>query len=171
MEQNTWAIECEEWIIWNSALGVRDFVTIGRIDADQDNAWLEEPYGMVGPFSLNELETNGLIRFAACVVMSKQRWQKDRQSLLMESSLKRRQEHEAFIDALEEYNRRKKNTIDSIDQEFRYLLDLPPEGILKSSQIKSAYRKAAKKAHPDTGGSHEIFVRLKEAYDALLKSL
>ncbi len=43
-------IEDEEWIIWNSSIGIRDFVTIGNINQDQNIAWLEAPYQMVGPF-------------------------------------------------------------------------------------------------------------------------
>lgn len=78
-------IEDEEWIIWNGSVGIRDFVTIGRIDWDEKVAWLEGPYDMVGPFSLDELTENGLIRFAECVVMSKQRWQEDREKLREEA--------------------------------------------------------------------------------------
>lgn len=36
-------------------------------------------------------------------------------------------------------------------------------------QINDAYRQAAKKAHPDAGGSHEEFVNLQAAYNAALK--
>ncbi len=33
--------------------------------------------------------------------------------------------------------------------------------------LKSAYRKKAKEAHPDKGGSPENFIKVKEAYDSL----
>ncbi len=161
-------IEDEEWIIWNSALGVRDFVTIGRIDTVQSVAWLDDPYAMVGPFSLDELTSDGLIRFAACMVMSKQRWNNDREELFRDSMKQRRKAQQEFVEELTRRNRRKMNTNTQTMHEYRLLLDLPLEGVVELAQIKSAYRKAAKKAHPDAGGSEELFRRIKEACDALL---
>ncbi|HZF70549.1 J domain-containing protein [Sulfuricurvum sp.] len=162
-------IEDEEWIIWNGSIGIRDFVTIGRIDTDESVAWLEAPYDMVGPFSLDELTTNGLIHFAACVVMSKQRWQDDREELRQISMERRRQAQQEMFDKLERNNRRKINAMQSAQREYRTLLELPEGGTLEMSQIKTAYRRAAKKAHPDAGGSQELFIRIKEACDALLE--
>lgn len=162
-------IEYEEWIIWNSSLGVRDFVTLGRIDTAENVAWLEEPYDMVGPFSLDELITDGLIRFAACAVMSKQRWQDDREVLRQEALNNHRKARQEFYEELERYNRRKTNAAECTQKEYRSLLNLPELGSLELAQIKAAYRKAAKKAHPDAGGSQEMFIRIKEAYDALLE--
>lgn len=40
-----------------------------------------------------------------------------------------------------------------------------------SSQIKAAYRKLAKKHHPDKGGDPALFHRIQEAYDILSNSL
>lgn len=162
-------IEDEEWIIWNTALGLRDFVMIGEIDAHQRKAWLDAPYQMVGPFSLDELCTNGLISFAQCVVMSKQRWQDERESLLEESRKKRRKAQQEFFEELEKNNKQKRDSFPQAQAEYRSLLNLPNEGMLEISQIKSAYRKAAKKAHPDAGGTQEMFIRIKEACDALLE--
>lgn len=160
-------IEDEEWIIWNGALGLRDFVMIGEIDAHQRKAWLDSPYQMVGPFSLDELYTNGLISFAQCVIMSKQRWQNERESLLENSKMRRHKAQQEFFEDLEKNNRCKRGSGQQALEEYRALLKLPLEGILKSSQIKSAYHKAAKKAHPDAGGTQEMFIRIKEAYDVL----
>jgi hypothetical protein len=162
-------IEDEQWIIWNSALGIRDFVTIGRIDTDESVAWLESPYDMVGPFSLDELTTNGLIGFAQCVVMSKQRWQDDREELRQISIEKRRRAQQEMFDNLNRNNKRKMSAYSNTMQEYRTLLSLPESGSLELSQIKSAYRKAAKKAHPDAGGSQEMFICIKEACDALME--
>lgn len=163
--------EDEEWIIWNGSIGIRDFVTIGRIDADKRLAWLEEPYHMVGPFSLDELAAEGLIRFAECVVMSKQRWQNDREKLRQEALKHRYQAQREMVEELERYNRRKINAQNAIQKEYRMLLNLPEGGTLEIAQIKTAYRKAAKKAHPDAGGSQELFIRIKEACDALIEWL
>ncbi|WP_084040845.1 DnaJ domain-containing protein [Gracilibacillus boraciitolerans] len=35
-------------------------------------------------------------------------------------------------------------------------------------EIKEAYRKLAKKNHPDTGGLHEDFIKIKQAYETLI---
>lgn len=162
-------IEYEEWIIWNTSIGIRDFATIGRIDTVKNVAWLDAPYDMVGPFSLDELTTDGLIRFAACMVMSKQKWQDERESLLNDSMKQRQKAQQEFYAELERHNRRKTNATLSIQNEYRMILNLPIEGILELTQIKAAYRKAAKKAHPDAGGSQELFIRIKEACDALME--
>ncbi len=163
-----------EWIIWNSALGVRDFVTLGRVEvnAGRRDAWLEAPYDMVGPFSLDELRTCGRIGFAACIVMSRRRWQEDQAALRRESFEKRRQAEEELFEELKRSNRRKRGRQGHARQfderEQRALLELPIDGALEPSQIKAAYRKLAKRAHPDVGGSHERFVRITEAKNALL---
>jgi hypothetical protein len=171
MHEYTIALEDEQWIIWNSALGIRDFVTIGRIDTDKSVAWLEAPYDMVGPFSLDELITDGLISFAECVVMSKQRWREDQEQLRKISLAKRQQAQQEMYDKLSRHNKRKMSGHSDSIQEYRALLSLPIEGSLELSQIKSAYRKAAKKAHPDAGGSQALFIHIKEACDALLETL
>lgn len=171
MHEDRKEIEDEEWILWNGSIGIRDFVTIGRIDADERIAWLEAPYDRVGPFSLDELTVNGLIRFAACVVMSRQRWQNDREELYRVSRMRRQEAQQTFLDELERHNRRKRNTMHCIEKEHRILLGLPEDGTLEISQIRSAYRRAAKKSHPDAGGSQELFIRVKEACDALLDLL
>jgi curved DNA-binding protein CbpA len=138
----------EEYIIYNPTLGISDFVTVGEVEtsSNETNAWLEDPYDMVGPFDLDELKSNGQISFAACFVMSRQRWKEERIFL--------QQEH--FED-----NKR----------EHRELLCLPTEGKLEVSQIKAAYRKIIKKVHPDVGGSHEKFIEITKARDTLLEKL
>ena len=82
----------DEWVIWNGGLGLVTTATLGRVEAGTSGrqAWLEEPFDMVGPFSLDELETHGRIAFAACIVMSRQRWQEDQAALRYESMNMRR---------------------------------------------------------------------------------
>ena len=162
-------IEDVEWIIWNSAIGIRDFVTIGRMEIDDNVAWLESPYQMVGPFSVEELTTHGQISFAECVVMSKQKWQEERESLLAISMMRRRKSQQKFFDELEKLNKRKQHNHADELEAYRTVLGLPIGGSLEISQIKAAYRKAAKKAHPDAGGTQERFLQIKEAHDALLE--
>jgi hypothetical protein len=175
MHDSTYSSEEEQWIIWNSSLGIRDFVTVGRVETSSDSrhAWLEEPYDMVGPFSLDELETNGRIRFAACTVMSRQRWRDDQAELRRESFEKRRKAQEQLFEELARSNKRKRQHPGPLqqfsEQEHRELLELPIDGALEPSQVKAAYRRLAKQAHPDVGGSHEQFVRITEARNALLE--
>ncbi len=175
MEETAPYWESEQWIIWNSALGVRDFVIIDRVEAGEQSrvAWLEEPYGMVGPFDFDLLESEGRISFAACVVMSRKRWNEDRAALMGEAMEKRRKAQEQLFEDLARANRRKRQGGSPFQQqserEMRELLELPAEGVLEVSQVKAAYRQLAKKAHPDVGGSHEHFVRITVARDYLLE--
>ncbi|GGB86415.1 hypothetical protein GCM10011352_10400 [Marinobacterium zhoushanense] len=167
------SIEEEFWIIWNGALGVVDTVTIGRVEEDSvgRQVWLDEPYDMVGPISLNALEAEGYIEFAACVVMSRQRWQEDQVALRRESHKQRRAAQQHMYEAFARFNARRAEPSpfeQYSERKHRESLNLPVEGTLDSSQIKAAYRRLAQKAHPDTGGSHEQFVRITEARDALL---
>ncbi|MEF3367277.1 J domain-containing protein [Methylocystis sp. 9N] len=147
----------EEWVVWNGSLGVLDMATIGRIEegADGRRAYLAPPYGVVGPFSLDELETRGRIAFGECLVMSRQRWQEDQVELRIEAREKRR----AFLARLEFGD----------DREYREALNLPMEGALEPSEINAAFRRLAKTAHPDAGGSDEHYRRIAEARDALLE--
>ena len=70
----------DEWVIWNGGHGLVTTATLGRVEEGSSGrkAWLDEPFDMVGPFRLDELETHGRIAFAACIVMSRQRWQQTR---------------------------------------------------------------------------------------------
>lgn len=164
----------EDFIIWNPTLGIRDLVTIGEIKTTENTtqAWLDDPYDMVGPFSLDELLTKGEISFEACVVMTKEKWQKDQKRLKKESYKKQQKIHEEFYNDINRHNKRKRESYNSSDhlneKDSRQLLNLPLEGVLKVTQIKTAFRKVAKSAHPDVGGSHEKFVQITKAKDALL---
>jgi len=148
----------EEWVIWNGSLGFLDMATIGDIgDAEGGRrAFLAPPYDVVGPFSLDELETRGRIAFGECIVMSRRRWQEDQVGLRREAREKRR----AFLFRLD---------FNGDDSEQREVLNLPMEGALEPSEINTAFRRLAKTAHPDAGGSGEHYRRIAEARDALLK--
>lgn len=148
--------EKEEWVVWNGSLGILDTVTIGHIEESDGgrSAFLAPPYGVVGPFSLDELEAQGRIAFGACLVMSRQKWREDQDDLRLEAREKRR----AALFKLD---------FDD-DQEYREVLNLPMEGALKTAEINAAFRRAAKTAHPDAGGSDEDYRCITEARDALL---
>jgi len=55
------------------------------------------------------------------------------------------------------------------DPEHRSALDLPAQGALQAIEINAAFRRLAKTAHPDAGGSDEDYRRITTARDALLK--
>jgi hypothetical protein len=148
----------EEWVIWNGSMGVLDMVTIGHVEDDTSgrSAFLAAPYDVVGPFSLDELEARGRIAFEACLVMSRARWQQDQVDLRRKAQEQRR----AFLLRLE---------LGFDDGEHREALDLPAEGALEPAEITAAFRRLAKTAHPDAGGSNERYRRITEARDALLQ--
>ena len=162
----------EEWVIWNGAHGLVTTVTIGRVEASVEGrvAWLEEPFDMVGPFSLDELETHGRIAFAAAIVMSRQRWRDDQAALRREAVELRRAAQQRMNEEFARFfgggHQAKRQPLD--ERQHREALDLPVEGKLESSQIKAAFRRLAQKLHPDVGGSSEQFVRIMEARNALL---
>ena len=164
----------EAWVIWNGNNGLVTTVTVGRVEvgAGGRSAWLDEPFDMVGPFSLDELETDGRIAFAECLVMSRERWQEDQVELRRESlKIRRAAEQRASEKAERLFGGQggpqgKGKPFN--EREHRETLKLPTDGKLEPSQIKTAFRRLAQKAHPDVGGSHEEFVRITEARDALL---
>ncbi|MCD4759143.1 MAG: J domain-containing protein [Arcobacteraceae bacterium] len=162
-----------DFIIWNSNYGVRDFVTIGRVD-DSKNAWLDDPYEMVGPFSLDELLETGQISFATCVVMSDKKWQEKQSSLRQESLKRQYKAQQQFQEEINRHNKSRRTYHTNLEQtsqkEHRELLCLPIEGVLEVSQIKAAYRLIVKKVHPDMGGTHEQFIKITQARDALLEN-
>jgi hypothetical protein len=55
------------------------------------------------------------------------------------------------------------------EQQHRLLLGLPPERQLAESEIQQGYKRAAKRLHPDAGGSAREFTELSAARDALMK--
>lgn len=147
-----------DWVVWNGSLGVLDMAAMGRVESDSAgrSGWLAAPYDVVGPFSLDELESSGRIAFGACLVMSRQRWQEDQVELRLRAREQRRAYATRFAEPYD-------------DLDYREILQLPLEGALTAAAINSAFRRLAKTAHPDAGGDHESYCRLTEARDALLK--
>jgi hypothetical protein len=56
-------------------------------------------------------------------------------------------------------------------EQHRRLLGLPPGRPLLGAEIKEAYKRAAKKLHPDAGGNARDFHALAEARDALMREI
>lgn len=168
--------DIEEWVIWNSSSGLLMTATIGRIEVGEAgrSAWMAPPFEMLGPFNLDELEVVGRIAFAACTVMSRQRWQDDQLVLRRDSYETRRAAQERQYENYARFNgsrkRRRTHHQQFNERQHRETLNLPIDGKLEQSQIKKAYRRLAQKAHPDVGGSHEKFIRITEARNALFES-
>lgn len=166
--------EPEQWVIWNEMSGILAMATVGRVELGPQGriAWMDRPFEMLGPFNLDELESNGRIAFAACIVLSRQRWQTDQAALRQAAFDKRRAAQERLHAEQARFNgsrRRGRHGHQHFDErKHREALNLPTEGKLEPAQIKAAFRRLAQKAHPDVGGSHEQFVRLTEARNALL---
>ena len=55
------------------------------------------------------------------------------------------------------------------DERYRQLLGLPFGRHLPATEIHRAFKRAAKTAHPDGGGSQHAFLELAAARDALMK--
>jgi hypothetical protein len=177
MHNSLGSVNGEEWVIWNGDHGLVTTVIIGRVEisADGRSAWLDEPFDMVGPFSLDELEAHGRITFAACIVMSRQRWQDDQVELRRESLKIRRAAQQRINEKFARFSSNNRAYPDNRqpfdERQHRETLNLPIDGKLEPTQIKAAFRRLAQKVHPDAGGSNEQFVRISEARNALLEYL
>jgi hypothetical protein len=158
--------EIRDWVVWNGSIGVLDMAALGRIEHGEAgrSAWLAEPYDVVGPFSLDELETLGSIAFGACMVMSRARWQEAQVELRRKGQAERREQAKRFALFAGDDD-------DEDDSEHRERLELPDDAPLSAFEINSAFRRLAKKAHPDAGGDHGSYIRLTEARDALLEQV
>lgn len=56
----------------------------------------------------------------------------------------------------------------SEDEHYRAMLGLPLDGRLAASEIHQAFRRVAKRMHPDAGGDAHAFLALSAARDALM---
>jgi len=174
-EHSPGSADGQPWVIWNGAAAILVMASIGRVEAAAGGrrAWLEQPFDMVGPFSLDELETVGRIAFAACIVMSRQRWQEDQRALRSDAYARRRAAQQRLHEESARFNghrpRHRSNGQPADEAQYRETLRLPPAGKLEALQIKTAFRRLAQKLHPDVGGSHEQFLRITAARNALLE--
>jgi hypothetical protein len=57
----------------------------------------------------------------------------------------------------------------SAEENYRQMLGLPLGRRLARAEIRQAYKRAAKTAHPDAGGNTEEFLALSAAQEALMK--
>jgi hypothetical protein len=69
------------------------------------------------------------------------------------------------------FGRRGTEAMFTPEERYRHLLGLPLGRRLFGPEITRAFKIAAKKAHPDMGGSQHAFLELTAARDALMKAL
>ncbi len=151
--------------------------TLGRIEHTEAcrMAWMDRPFDMLGPINLDELEAQGRIAFAACIVMSRQTWQSDQAALRQEAFENRRAAQARMHEAHARFNGgrrwRRPHGHPFDEKQHREALNLPAEGKLEPAEVKKAFRRLAQKLHPDVGGSQDQFVRITEARNALLEGM
>jgi hypothetical protein len=63
----------------------------------------------------------------------------------------------------------KRGAVPAPEQQHRRLLGLPAERQVSEPEIQQGYKRAAKRLHPDAGGSAREFTELSAARDALMK--
>jgi hypothetical protein len=63
----------------------------------------------------------------------------------------------------------KRAAVPASEQQHRRVLGLPPERQLSDPEIQQGYKRAAKRLHPDAGGSAREFTELSAARDALMR--
>jgi hypothetical protein len=63
----------------------------------------------------------------------------------------------------------KRAAVPASEHQHRRLLGLPPGRHLSDPEIQQGYKRAAKRLHPDGGGSARKFTELSAARDALMK--
>jgi hypothetical protein len=63
----------------------------------------------------------------------------------------------------------KRGAVPAPEQQHRRLLGLPADRQLSEPEIQQGYKRAAKRLHPDAGGSAREFAELSAARDALMK--
>ena len=59
--------------------------------------------------------------------------------------------------------------VPTLEERCRQMLGLPLDRRLSGDEIHQAYKRAAKRAHPDAGGSTQEFMELSAAREALMK--
>ncbi|AYP68309.1 chaperone protein [Bacillus phage vB_BcoS-136] len=105
----------------------------------------------------------------------------ERERLRREFEEKLRREREEFRRKFEEYERKRRErrqreqerekqrygALNKLIESYR-ILGLNQDATAK--EVKSAYRRLAKKHHPDVGGNEKQFIKLKEAYDFIVEN-
>jgi hypothetical protein len=129
--------------------GTLDFAKVARIWNDKHgrSAVLAEPFGSrMGTFGYDDLLKRGKAESQGFTVYTLEFWKANRDTEItryMKSWFPKETTFAAVTDTKE--------------VEHRRLLELPENGAVLKSKIEQAYKIAAKRAHPDAGGSDDAF--------------
>jgi hypothetical protein len=119
---------------------------------------LAEPIGSrMGWFNYDDFLSRGLAESQGFVVYTPEFW-KARRSAEIERIMKRWFPKGPFH-----------SPANANEAEYRRLLELPETGLLLKSEIEQAFKVAAKRGHPDAGGSNDEFKQLAAARDVLIE--
>ena len=154
VQLNTWKHEVER--LW-SAL-VLDFGQAARLVAEiaqqQDKAFLRQAAAQALP-SLRQACLKSADRMTRDV--ARRRFGSVRDAL--------------HVITAPRFGRRRAEDASTPSDYYRRVLGLPSGRRLFGPEIRDAYKRAAKKLHPDVGGSGPAFRELSEARDALMNDL
>jgi hypothetical protein len=123
------------------------------------SACLAEPFGSrMGWFSYDDLRKKGRAESQGFTVYTTEFWKANRDAEI-ERYMKQwmPKEPKGLF----------QTAADSKEAEYRRLLELPSAGVLLKSEIEQAFKIAARRTHPDAGGSNEEFKLLAAARDGL----
>lgn len=142
---------------------------------DADRLWSASPFDVRGAAALAaEIARHGAdetLRQAAAQALPSLRGACLKTSGQMSRNIARRR-FGAIRDALHALDAPsfgKRAAVPASEQEYRRLLGLPTERQLSEPEIRAGYKRAAKRLHPDAGGSAREFAELSAARDALMK--
>ncbi|MGO9390242.1 J domain-containing protein [Rhodoblastus sp.] len=150
--------EWSEWVVWDAFTKSEGRAPITKFRQAKHcmNALLAEPFDeKIGWFELMPLLKNGRVEARRDVmIFSPEQWEIEKCELMARPKPERAAPWGV-----------------SLHQAHRLTLGLPPNGPLSEDGIRNAFRRAAKKAHPDVGGSDEEYQRITDAQEALLQSV
>jgi len=150
----------EEYPVLTQFRGSLDYAKIAEVRNDKygRSGRLAEPFGSrMGWFSYDDLLKHGRAESQGFCVYTANFWKSNRDAEI-ERYMKQWFPKGPFQSAT-----------DSKEAEYRRLLALPSASALLKSEIEQAFKIAARRAHPDAGGSGEEFKQLAAAKDALMK--
>jgi hypothetical protein len=142
---------------------------------DTDRLWSASPFDVRGAAALAaEIARHGAderLRQAAAQALPSLRGACLKTSDQMSRNVARRR-FGAIRDALHALDAPrfgKRTALTAPEQQHRRLLGLPSEQQLSDPEIQQGYKRAAKRLHPDAGGTAREFAELSAARDALMK--
>jgi hypothetical protein len=142
---------------------------------DADRLWAASPFDVRGAAALAaEIARHGAderLRQAAAQALPSLRGACSKTSDEMSHNIARRR-FSAVRDALHALDAPrfgKRAAVPEGEQQHRRLLGLPSGQQLSEPEIQQGYKRAAKRLHPDAGGSAREFTELSAARDALMK--